>query len=286
MTDPRRAREVAFAAAAAAFVAFAAWGSLFPFEFVHTPSAYAWELFWAPWQRGPASWSISDLVSNVMLFVPIGMCLTAALDARVPSPRPAGALGVVAFAVALSIAVEAGQAYVPYRTPSAVDVLAETLGAALGALAWRLRGAAADARISAAIAAAIEAPVRRRVLLAYCLLFAVAWLLPLDFTLRPGEIADKYVHKRLLLPLTPSPDAASGLELALAFIAAIPIGVAAVVCGPAPGGRRRLRAALAAALPALCLLEAAQVTVFSRTTDTTAFLALVAATVAGAASAR
>jgi VanZ family protein len=286
MTDPRRAREVAFAAAAAAFVAFAIWGSLFPFEFVRTPSSYAWELFWAPWLRGPASWSISDLVSNVMLFVPIGICLTATVDARGASPRPSAALAVVAFALVLSVAVEVGQAYVPYRTPSAVDVLAETLGAALGALAWRVRGAAADAKISAAISAAAQAPVPCRLLLGYCLLFAVAWLLPLDFTLRPGEIADKYFHKRLLLPFTPSPDAASGLELGVAFLAAIPLGVAAVVCGAAPGRWRDLGAALGAALPALCLLEAAQVTVFSRTTDTTSFLALVAATVAGASSAR
>ena len=286
MTSPRRARELAFASAAAAFVAFAIWGSLFPFEFVRTPAAYAWQLFWAPWVRGPATWSMSDLVSNVMLFVPIGACLTAALDARGNAPRRATALGVVAFAVALSGAVELGQAFVPYRTPSAVDVLAESAGAALGALAWRLRGAAADAKLSAAIEAVAQASAPCRVLLVYCLLFAVAWLLPLDFTLRPGEIADKYFHKRLLLPFAASPDAASGVELGAAFLAAIPLGVAAVVCGCAPGRRRDLRSALVAALPALCVLEAAQVTVFSRTTDTTSFLALVAATVAGASSAR
>ena len=287
MSDLRRAREVAFAAAAAAFVAFATWGSLFPFEFVRTPADFAWQLFWAPWLRGPASWSLSDLVSNVILFIPIGVCLTAWLDAR---PRASGGvstpLAVVAVAMALSVAVEFGQAFVPYRTPSAVDVLAESAGAALGAVLWRLRGAAADAKISAAIGAVMQASAGCRLLLAYCLVFAVGWLLPLDFTLRPGEIADKYEHKRLLLPFAPSPDAASGLELGVAFLAAVPLGVAAMTCGCAPRRRRDLRSALAAALPALCLLEAAQVTVFSRTTDTTAFLALVAATVAGASSAR
>lgn len=286
MSDPRRAREVAFAAAAAAFVAFAIWGSLFPFEFVRTPLGYARELFWEPWIRGVETWSISDLVSNVMLFVPIGVCLTAALDARGVAPRPASVFAVVAFTVVLSVAVEFAQAFVPYRTPSVVDVLAESFGAALGALAWRLRRPAADAKVSAAIAAVTQASLPCRVLLVYCFLFAVAWLLPLDFTLRPGEIADKYFHKRLLLPFAPSPDAASGFELGAAFLAALPLGVAAVICGCAPGRRRDLGSALAAALPALCVLEAAQITVFSRTTDTTSFLALVAATVAGASSAR
>ena len=62
------AREVAFTGAAAAFVAFAVWGSLFPFEFHLVPAGEALRLFWLPWLRGPATWSISDLVSNVLLF--------------------------------------------------------------------------------------------------------------------------------------------------------------------------------------------------------------------------
>jgi len=40
------------------------------------------------------------------------------------------------------------------------------------------------------------------------------------------------------------------------------------------------------AIPALIALEALQVTVFSRTTDTTSLLAVIAATVAGASRAR
>ena len=70
-----------------------------------------------------------------------------------------------------------------------------------------------------------------RMLLACCAAFAVAWWLPADFTLRPAEIGDKYLHKRLLLPFTPSPDAATPFELATIAAAAVPIGLAAVLCG-------------------------------------------------------
>jgi glycopeptide antibiotics resistance protein len=284
------AREVVFTGAAAAFVAFAVWGSLFPFEFHAVPAAEAVRLFWLPWLRGPATWSISDLVSNVLLFVPIGVFLTASASWLPPSggsPRTGLVVVlVVTGAFLLSAALEFAQAFVPYRTPSAVDVMAETLGAALGAAAWRLRGARADAAVSAVIDAVMRAPLPCRVLLGYCLVFAVAWLLPLDFTLRPGEIADKYQHKRLLLPFAPSPDAASRIQLGLAFAAGLPLGIAAMVCGTAPGRRRALLSALRLAIPALIALEALQVTVFSRTTDTTSLLAVIAATVAGASSAR
>jgi len=285
-TGGAAAREVAFTGAAAAFVAFAVWGSLFPFELRAVSASEAARLFWLPWLRGPATWSVSDLVSNVLLFMPIGLCLAAALDRRIGARRAIGAAMIIGFACALSTAVELCQAFVPYRTPSVVDVMAETLGAALGVAAWRLRGSWIDARISDAVDGVARASIPCRVLIAYCGLFAVAWLLPLDFTLRPREIADKYEHKRLLLPFAPSPDAASRADLSMAFAAGLPLGVASVICGSAPGRRRALTGALGLAIPSLLALEAIQVTVFSRTTDTTSLLAVIAATVAGASRAR
>jgi len=277
------AREVVYTGAAAAFAAFALWGSLFPFDVHRVAASEAVRLFWEPWLRGPATWSISDLVSNVLLFIPIGVFLTAAFDVRRTTLAPLLSVG---FACAFSIGAELCQAFIPYRTPSAVDVLAETIGAALGAAAWRLWRESIDGRISSAIDAVAGASLPRRALIGYCALFAIGWLLPLDFTLRPGEIADKYEHKRLLLPFVPSPDAASRLDLAAVFAAGVPLGIASVACGAAPGKRRALASALRIAIPSLLTLEAIQVTVFSRTTDTTSLLAVIAATVAGASSTR
>jgi len=282
-----RVRVAAFAVAGGMFVAFAIWGSLFPFQFEPRTWEEAARLFWLPWHRGPATWSRSDLASNVLLFIPIGLFLTAALDGM--GERPGRTLTVPAVvigcAAALSVSLELCQAFTPYRTASFVDVLAETLGAAIGVCLWRARTDALDARLSAAIVSVTQASLPCRLLFGYCLLFAIAWLLPLDFTLRPREIADKYMHQRLLLPFAPSPEAASSLELGASFAAGVPIGIASVMCGCA-SGRRSIVSALALAIPALVALEAVQVTVFSRTTDTTSLLALIAAVAAGASVVR
>jgi len=282
-----RVRVAAFTAAGGVFVGFAIWGSLFPFQFEPRTWDDVARLFWLPWELGPSTWSFSDLASNVLLFIPIGLLLTAALDeAGGGSTHPLIVPGIVIGGAAmLSASLEIGQAFIPYRTSSFVDVLAESAGAAVGVCLWRARTDAFDARLSAAIESVVRASLPCRLLFGYCVLFAIAWLLPLDFTLRPGEIADKYMHQRLLLPFGPSPDAASGLQLGASFAAGLPIGIASVMCGSA-SGRRSIASALALAIPALVVLEAVQVTVFSRTTDTTSLLALIAAVVAGASVAR
>ena len=69
---------LAYAAAAAAFVAYAVWGTLFPFDFQAVPLATAARLFWSRWATDAASLSLTDLVSNVLLFLPIGLFLSAA----------------------------------------------------------------------------------------------------------------------------------------------------------------------------------------------------------------
>jgi hypothetical protein len=125
-----------------------------------------------------------------------------------------------------------------------------------------------------------RSPPVERLLLAYCALFAVAWLVPADFTLRPNEIADKYFHKRLLLPFTPSPDAATARDLTMIGAAALPIGVTATLCGCGGAARRSTVAAALIATTFLVGLEAAQIFVFSRTTDGTALAVAAAAAVA------
>ncbi|MEO8678641.1 MAG: hypothetical protein ABI665_06325 [Vicinamibacterales bacterium] len=125
-----------------------------------------------------------------------------------------------------------------------------------------------------------------RLLLVYGALFAVAWLLPFDFTLRSYEIGDKYAHKRLLLPLMPSPDAATPSQLRATLVAAIPLGLAGAVCWYCPGYRRSpVRATLIATL-GLLAIGVAQVPVFSRTTDATLLIAAIPGIALGAAAAR
>ena len=77
----RAAIRIAYAAAAAAFVAYAVWGTLFPFDFHAVPLETAARLFWQPARPAPDRCPLTDLVSNVLLFLPIGLFMSAALEA-------------------------------------------------------------------------------------------------------------------------------------------------------------------------------------------------------------
>lgn len=269
----------AYAAAAAGFVAYAVWGSLFPFDFHAVPLPEAAALFWTRWASDAGPWSLTDLLSNVLLFLPIGLLLSAAIRGRTAP------LLTIASAAVLSVVIEFAQAFVSWRTPSIVDVAAEVTGAACGVVIWRLMSVEIDRALRTVVGVFRRSTVAERVLLACCAVFAVAWLLPADFTLRPGEIADKYEHKRLLLPWMPSPDAATPGELAAIAAAAVPVGLAAVVCGGT--GTRRRSAASGALIAAIGLiaLGVIQVPVFSRTTDANELLAALGGSTAGAIAA-
>lgn len=266
--------------AVTAFVAFAIWGSLFPFNYRPLTVDEALDLFWVIGGPGRAEFSLSDAISNFLLFVPIGLFAAAGVE-RWWTPRRPAAL-VIAGGTLLSVALEFMQAFVLWRTPSTLDVLAEVAGTLAGLAAWRLAAADLDAATLSALDAWRRASAGDRLLLAYCGAFAVAWLVPFDVTLRPNEIADKYLHKRLLLPFAPSPDAATVTQLRLMTAAAVPLGWAAAVCGCSPRSRRSpIRAFLITTL-ALLALALAQVPVFSRNTDLTLLLAALPGVAVGA----
>lgn len=281
------AAHVMYGIGAAASVAYAVWGSLLPFDFHGVPDAAA-ARFWRDWTAaaGPLSWS--DLVSNVLLFLPIGLFFAAVAEkAWLGSRRRGLGVAVVMGAGAvLSGGIEFAQTFVSWRTPSKLDVMAEALGTAGGLVIWRYVSADLDALLRATAAIVRRSTRIERFLLVYCAAFIVAWWLPADFTLRPLEIADKYEHKRLLLPFTPSPDANTPIQLAVTAAAAVPLGMAALWCGCDQGTRRSaVKGALAAAV-FLTALQIAQVPIFSRTTDGTALLAALAGSTAGALAAR
>jgi VanZ family protein len=277
-SDP--AIRAAYATAAACFAGYAVWGSLFPFDFHAVPMSQAAALFYTRWTHDAGPWSLTDLLSNVLLFLPIGLLLSAARgQTRAPGLTP-----TLAAAAILSVVIEFAQAFVSWRTPSIVDVAAELTGAACGVAIWRLMSRELDRLLAAMVGTIRRSTLLEQILLACCAAFAVAWLLPADFTLRPGEIGDKYAHKRLLLPFVPSPDAATPGELAAIVCAAVPLGLAAAVCGYGADGRRSAASAALIAVVGLTALEAIQVPVFSRTTDANELLAAIGGSTLGASA--
>jgi glycopeptide antibiotics resistance protein len=264
--------------ATALFAGYAVWGSLIPFDFHRVPVAVASRMVLSDW-----TWEIADVVSNFLLFFPIGLFAAASFD-RTHLTRFAPAL-IMAASVLLSLGVEIGQAFVSWRTPSILDVFAESSGAAAGVAACRRFGSRMHHAVDTATAAWRRAPLHERALWLYAAAFAWWWLFPFDFTLRPDEIWDKFHHQRLLLPFQPSPDAATALQRQSWFYAAFPLGLAAAVCGTESGRPRTVRRAFLLAASGLLLLGLAQVFVFSRTTDATLLVVTLPGAALGAATA-
>lgn len=103
-------------------LALVVYGSLFPFHYqAHAPS-------WADWGqllRPEARHSRSDVLGNLLLFVPYGLLLTA------PMPLKRRLLALLGGA-ALALSLQYLQFWFPDRDPSGTDAVLNLLGIALG----------------------------------------------------------------------------------------------------------------------------------------------------------
>ena len=116
---------------------FVVYGTTLPFDFSGNTDGLGpvWERTLYELKRGP---SLPDVVTNVMLFIPWGALLAARLAVARRGALLAILAGVLSGAL-LSLAVEPAQLYLPPRSPSPVDLAANSGGALLGALAgWLL----------------------------------------------------------------------------------------------------------------------------------------------------
>jgi VanZ family protein len=114
---------------------FVLYGSFIPFNFTADASAFHENLAHARWwlfQNGRRVFSIPDVLSNVLLFVPLGFFAVGARARRGP-PVTTTVVSVVALAAAFATTIEIGQSFAPGRVSSLTDVAANTTGALLGA---------------------------------------------------------------------------------------------------------------------------------------------------------
>ncbi len=105
------------------------YGTLFPLEHWTTPGISPWQLMAANARRH-TSWA--DLVTNLLVYIPLGLLLMRALMRRRSCPACRWFLVVLAGS-ALSAGLEYLQAWLPGRTPSFLDLGLNALGTALGA---------------------------------------------------------------------------------------------------------------------------------------------------------
>lgn len=111
----------------AGYTALIVYGSLFPFT--------GWSASGADLLRfldaQAADYSTSDVVANVLAYIPLGVLLGWTRS----KARPVTAIVVAGIAAAgLSSLMELFQQFIPTRVPSAIDVISDTCGALLGAV--------------------------------------------------------------------------------------------------------------------------------------------------------
>lgn len=211
---------------AAAYTVVAVIASLTPWQF-ERPVPDDWIRLWERFPYvvgGRPSWT--DFVSNVALFVPWGILVSAVLLYRGSwRARLARSLVVVVLAGLIASLIELLQMLVPDRTVSEFDVGAEIAGAGLGVLVWWFTGPKVSIWLSA------RQPVNHTErqwdwwLQIYLFVVSLTWLFPFDITIRPNEIIHKlHSDHAVLNPFASLTWERSGHAL---FIVAIflPVGV-------------------------------------------------------------
>ncbi len=189
-----------YALLALGFFAFVVYGSLVPFhyrELVWADALVRWD---AVCHRPVRIQSLSDWVTNVVLYVPAGFLAMAALC--VDRPRWAGLSAaplVVALGMAFSASVEFVQLFFPPRVSSLSDIVANTLGTAAGVVVWLAIGQPLTAWLRRMWTLLAERGLSAQLLPGYLAFLAFTHVMPLDLTITPADLYHKYKEGRVNL---------------------------------------------------------------------------------------
>jgi VanZ family protein len=229
------------------------YGSLVPFRWHEDMTlADAWQR-WDDLRRSPESgaWR-GDFVVNVLVFLPFGLSLAAAIA---PHSTRAGLAALPAIGIAtfgFGALLEFSQLFIRGRTASMSDVWALGFGGVVGALLWTTAGPAACDRVTRILAAADSRQRASFALAAYALLWVAVGLLPLGFP----EYAYPLVRSVWLFR---APESTFSLWLTDWILSAVAVAPIGATLGSADFIRRngwRVAAALSAAAVLLLALDA------------------------------
>ena len=124
-----------------AYCLFIVYGSFIPFHFDFDPNfaRWRWSLFLTDsLHERIAHASLSDVVSNILLFIPFGTLRMWLWSARVRGKRPLRpTLVTAAYGLIFGVVIESGQTLSPGRISSLLEALCNGLGAFIGAI-WGL----------------------------------------------------------------------------------------------------------------------------------------------------
>lgn len=190
---------------------FIVYATTLPFDFAHAPTLARVQLIplWDP-ARGRLG-SIPDIVQNVVLFLPLGFFWARSW------PRPslvASGVGAALLGFALSLTVEVLQTMSEVRTPSATDLLTNTVGAGLGGALAALWSTHLDARARVLVARLQRQQPGLLVLLGLLAIVAFTLLAPFIPTLDVGALRAQ-VRSLLDHPFGTRPPGASAPSMVL-----------------------------------------------------------------------
>jgi glycopeptide antibiotics resistance protein len=175
---------------------FIVYATSIPWDFEHAPSfeRVQWIPLWDPERGRPPS--ISDLVQNVVLFLPFGFFGVLAFDRIKKGGAIRGTVLIALLGCALSTSVEALQTMSVTRTPSTSDIFTNTTGALFGAIAAFVYVGRLEARIARTIAATLAVQPGLLILVAYAAAVTLGGLAPFIPTL---DVSDLRANMRQLL---------------------------------------------------------------------------------------
>lgn len=183
-----------------AYLVFVIYGSLVPLQFIPISLEEALQRFTQIRYLDLGIESRADWVANILLFVPLTFLLAAI------GFKPAAQLRNVLLAaifmagsIALAMSIEFTQLYFPQRTVSINDMLAESLGAFTGIVLYWIYGTRFKQFLYGFAIARGQASLQIYLLISYSCLFFIYNILPLDLTLSPVELYDKWQNGRLVL---------------------------------------------------------------------------------------
>lgn len=176
---------------------FIVYGSWLPFQPSEESFETAIKTFLQLWQQPSTAISRIDFATNILLAVPLAFFASALLaHLRLSVMRY---LLVLSYCLLLAFVVEFGQLMFNGRVSSPYDVIAQGIGAVLGILLWRYSGYTFWPLFCNLAQEVSRGSVWLRLALLYGLIFFIYNVLPLDITLNPEGIYDKWKAGRILL---------------------------------------------------------------------------------------
>ena len=183
---------------------FVVYGSLVPLDFQPIDLGTGWARFQEIGFLDLSVVSRADWIANILLYIPLAFLLCESMGAgsRALLRRFWVILTTVVLCAVTAVAVEFIQQYVPPRTVSLNDLLAEGIGIGLGIMLWLLT-APLKSKILHTLAAG-GAPVVQAGLIVYAILYFALILFPFDFVVSQAEFNEKLSGLNYGLFVTPA----------------------------------------------------------------------------------